>query len=447
MNSHTIFRPKRLLVLILYLILNGSVVSAQNVEYDKLTLNQAIEIGLQNNKMVLVSKLSTDIAKEREKDISNERLPDINFNASYHRLTNLYQHEDGLFRKPVTYKTYPDMYNFTIDASIPLYQGGRLKAEEGKAAVETHINELQVQRSERDLKLEIITHYLQIEHLKEQEGLILDKIKEDSANVVQVQALQNNGVVTKNEVLRAKLQRSNHEQVLTTVQNDILIAEHGLLVVLSLPEDIRLHIDSEDLRGRFIENYGSKLDMELAYQNNEGIAIADEEVQLSRFDRKLVASLTRPTLELVGDYNLKNPNYMFFPPQPYFYRLGLIGLAGRYNIGNLYKSKQKKHIVEKQLSVKILRLEEEKEKLNHQVFKAYHKLKEADDKIKIAEEAIEQAQENYQIVKAKYANQLSLITELMDADNTFLEAESNLISNKIDKQLKYYQLQYALGEL
>ncbi|MEG0188312.1 MAG: TolC family protein, partial [Algoriella sp.] len=83
----------------------------------------------------------------------------------------------------------------------------------------------------------------------------------------------------------------------------------------------------------------------------------------------------------------------------------------------------------------------------HEVFTAKKRLDESLDKIKIAEEAIHQSKENYRIVKTKYANKLSLITELIDADNAYLEAQSNLISLQINKQLKYYQLQYVLGNL
>ena len=74
-------------------------------------------------------------------------------------------------------------------------------------------------------------------------------------------------------------------------------------------------------------------------------------------------------------------------------------------------------------------------------------LKPSEESIKIAEEAIGQAKENYRIVRTKYVNKLSLITELIDADNAYLEAQSNLISLQINKQLKYYQLQYILGNL
>ena len=74
-------------------------------------------------------------------------------------------------------------------------------------------------------------------------------------------------------------------------------------------------------------------------------------------------------------------------------------------------------------------------------------LREAQEKIDMYQKAVAQAKENYRIVKNKYSNQLSLITELIDADNTLLETESNYITAQIDKQYKYYQLQYIIGTL
>ncbi|MOA42200.1 hypothetical protein D3C78_1642300 [compost metagenome] len=58
-----------------------------------------------------------------------------------------------------------------------------------------------------------------------------------------------------------------------------------------------------------------------------------------------------------------------------------------------------------------------------------------------------QANENYRIVRMKYLNQLALITDMIDADNSLLEAKFTDVSAKVDAQLKYYQLQHAAGIL
>src|SRR5690606_7058563 len=114
---------------------------------------------------------------------------------------------------------------------------------------------------------------------------------------------------------------------------------------------------------------------------------------------------------------------------------------------NFYKNKVKMKMANEQIKIAQLEVEEKAENIRHDVFAAQKKLEEANKRIVIANQAIEQAKENYRIVRLKYSNQLSLITELIDADNAYLEAQTQLISLQINKQLKYYQLQYVLGNI
>lgn len=138
---------------------------------------------------------------------------------------------------------------------------------------------------------------------------------------------------------------------------------------------------------------------------------------------------------------------MFFPPVSNLYRFGAIGINVKVSLANFYKNKEKMAIASEKINIAKLEVEEKEEQIRNDVFRATRLYQEAIEKIEIAKEAIEQAKENYRIVKLKYANQLSLITELIDADNAYLEAQSNLISLQINKQLKYYQLQFILGNL
>lgn len=383
----------------------------------------------------------------KEKDLKMEKLPDIEFHTSYNQVTNLFQYQDGVLGKPTKYDVINGMYDFTLSASIPVYMGGKIKNTEKKAAIDTQISALHTHLDERQLKMEVITAFLQIHHLKEQQSLINDKMKEDSVNIKQVKALKANGVVTVNEVLRTSLQLSNHKMSWTELDNDIQIAEHKLKTILSLPEQQEMHVDTEDLiSDKAAIPYIDKL-TETALSRNESVEITHKNLSLKELDQKLTKANYLPKITAGGEYFLKYPNMMFFPPEPYAYRLGMIGLNLIYPIENLYKNKYKMQEARENIDLAKLQIEENEEKVKHNVYEAYKKFEETDQKVKIAEEAINQAKENYRIVRTKYANKLSLITELIDADNTYLEAESNLISVKINRQLKYYQLQYTIGNL
>ncbi|MGG7437850.1 TolC family protein [Chryseobacterium arthrosphaerae] len=420
---------------------------AQMTDYRHLSLEQAIEIGLKNNKNIQISHLKQEMSATKEKDLKMEKLPDIEFHTSYTQVTNLYQHQDGVFNKATKYDAINGMYDFTLSASIPLYMGGKIRNTEKKAAIDTEISALKTHLDERQLKMEIITAFLQIHHLKEQQNLINDKMKEDSVNIRQVKTLKANGVVTVNEVLRTSLQLSNHTMSRTELDNDIQIAEHKLKTILSLPENQEMHVNTEDLiSDQTAIPYIDEL-TETALRKNESVEITHKNLSLKELDQKITKANYLPKITAGGEYFLKYPNMMFFPPEPYAYRLGMIGMNLTYPIENLYKNKYRMQEARENINLAQLQIEENEEKIRHNVYEAYKKFEETGQKVKIAEEAINQAKENYRIVKTKYANKLSLITELIDADNTYLEAESNLISVKINRQLKYYQLQYTIGNL
>jgi len=417
------------------------------IDNQHLGLQQALEIGLKNNKNIQISHLKQEMSATKEKDLKMEKLPDIEFHTSYTQVTNLYQHQNGVFNKATKYDAINGMYDFTLSASIPVYMGGKIKNTEKKAAIDTEISALRTHLDERQLTMEIITAFLQIHHLKEQQSLIKDKMKEDSVNIKQVKALKANGVVTVNEVLRTSLQLSNHKMSWTELDNDIQIAEHKLKTILSLPEDQEMHVNTEDLiSDNAAIPYVDEL-TEIALNKNESVDITHKNLSLKELDQKIIKANYLPKITAGGEYFLKYPNMMFFPPEPYAYRLGMIGVNLTYPIENLYKNKYKMQEARENIDLAKLQIEENEEKIRHNVYEAYKKFEETDQKVKIAEEAIDQAKENYRIVRTKYANKLSLITELIDADNTYLEAESNLISVKINRQLKYYQLQYTIGNL
>lgn len=428
-------------------LLLSNFLHSQMIDYQHLGLQQAIEIGLKNNKNIQISHLKQEMSVTNEKDLKMEKLPDIEFHTSYNQVTNLFQYQDGVFNKPTKYDAINGMYDFTLSASIPVYMGGKIKNTEKKAAIDTEISTLKTHLDERQLKMEVITAFLQIHHLKEQQSLINDKMKEDSVNIKQVKALKANGVVTVNEVLRTSLQLSNHKMSWTELDNDIQIAEHKLKTILSLPEQQEMHVDTEDLiSDKAAIPYIEEL-TETALNKNESVEITHKNLSLKELDQKITKANYLPKVVAGGEYFLKYPNMMFFPPEPYAYRLGMIGLNLTYPIENLYKNKYKMQEARENIDLAKLQIEENEEKVRHTVYEAYKKFEETDQKVKIAEEAINQAKENYRIVRTKYVNKLSLITELIDADNTYLEAESNLISVKINRQLKYYQLQYTIGNL
>ncbi len=257
---------------------------------------------LKEQKNIQISHLKQEMSATKEKDLKMEKLPDIGFHTSYTQVTNLYQHQDGVFNKATKYDAINGMYDFTLSASIPVYMGGKIRNTEKKAAIDTEISALRTHLDERQLKMEIITAFLQIHHLKEQQNLINDKMKEDSVNIRQVKTLKANGVVTVNEVLRTSLQLSNHKMSWTELDNDIQIAEHKLKTILSLPENQEMHVNTEDLiSDQTAIPYIDEL-TETALSKNESVEITHKNLSLKELDQKITKANYLPKITAGGEY-------------------------------------------------------------------------------------------------------------------------------------------------
>lgn len=154
-----------------------------------------------------------------------------------------------------------------------------------------------------------------------------------------------------------------------------------------------------------------------------------------------------PRIGFFGDYNYSYPQIKLYPYANAPYLLGVVGVKLSYTISSIY------HDVHKDEEAKII-YEEQKiaqenvqDNLRKDINKAYKHYIEDQEKIEESQLSIKQATENYRILNQTYFNQLSLITDLLDADAQLLQAQFELISAQISEQLHYYQLLKNTGNL
>lgn len=63
------------------------------------------------------------------------------------------------------------------------------------------------------------------------------------------------------------------------------------------------------------------------------------------------------------------------------------------------------------------------------------------------EKSLTLAQENYNVINNRYLSGLALVTEMIDASNSRLSAELQLVNAQINIIYNYYNLQRAAGTL
>lgn len=418
-------------------------IMAQNLR--QLSLPQALHLASVQNTFLHKVKINQKIKEAEVREKEEQRLPEMDFHASYARINNLTEFKDGFKEKTVT-QTIPEWADLTASARLPLYAGSAVKKSIKKAKQENQIGLLQVEKAENDVQIEVTANFLGIFKLMELHKLLKENSIEENDRLREVKQFRKHGTVTNNEVLRAELQLSNTQLKLISNQRKIDVALHDLQTLLRLPEGEPLSLDTSNLLAHSLSvgKYASYMEVAL---HKEEMRIAAQKEAISFTELSIVKSNYYPKISLFGSYGANYPNYMFFPPNPYVYTLGKIGIEATWSLSNLYKNKSRMHIANQKIEAEKADTQLLEEEISDRVFAQYSQFLEVMDKLPVTEKAQIQAAENYRIVKLKYLNQLALITDMIDADNSLLEAKFNVVSTRIDALMKHYELRYAAGLL
>lgn len=412
----------------------------------KISLAEALSIAKVNNQVILKSHINKELSEDNITETKNLRLPEIDLHGLYSRITNLTEFKGGFLQDKSVTKTIPEIYDISSSFRMPIYEGNKINNTIKKAKYENEIAILNVEKTENDIQLGVAVTFLEVYKMTKLQEIIEESIKEEQERLKEVKAFNAHGAVTKNEVLRAELQLSDRELNALTNKKNMSIALFELKTLLQLPEDEEIIIDTTAVleSKAMLSEYNYYLEKTM---KNEPMQIAGQEIEIRKAEKDIVKSNYYPKISFFGNYNLRYPNYMFFPPSPYLYSLGQVGIELTYNLSGLYKNKSRVKSADLKIAAQQTELEIIKNEEKNKLFKNYTQHQEITDKLPVADKALELAIENYRIVKLKYLNQLVLVTEMVDADNALLQARYNKIALSIDAVVKRYELLHTAGIL
>jgi outer membrane protein TolC len=432
-------------LLVIVFILNAIPATAQN-SY-KLSLADAVTFAKSQNKWVQAANIEEDAVDEDRKDIYNAALPTININSSIQRFSDLTLFTQGLSHSTTgPRKPTPNAAALGVDALFNIYSGGRQRALQKEQTARLNLAKLNTRDQSGNIALQTANQYLDLVRLNDLQQFILDQLKRAQTRVKNIHSLYDNQKVTRSDVLRAEVVLSNVELSLQQNENDIAIANEKLDVLMNIPDSVWiLPVDSAAMPKPEMQSLLPL--MEAAGINAYSVLKAAEGIEVQKARVKGIQSANKPGLAFYTAYGLNYPNYLFFPPVNQAYAIGFVGLKAQYSISSLYHNKSK--VAAAKLRVKALEVQKDAYGDNIRAeLKAYYvKYGEALTRISVNEHSVEQAEVNYRIVNTKYLNQLSLLTDLLDADNLYQESRFNLVRAQTDALGIYYHILYTSGNL
>lgn len=422
-------------------LLLAGISAAKAQESRKITLREAIDLSVTNSKLLKNNKAKIEEATAAIKEAGERKLPEARVTGSYLYLPvkptiDLKSGENNGGGPKVSQAIYA-----MVSISMPLYAGGQIRYGIESAKYLAEAARLDAADNREAVIINTINAYSNLYKANAAVSLVRENLGQSNQRVKDFSNLEKNGLLPRNELLKAELQSSNIELTLLDAESNYKLVTVNMNLMLGLPEQTILIPDSTSLQTtaaiKTIDEYE-----QLAMQRRNDMAALGFRKKASDVGIKSIKADQYPSIALTGGYVAADIPKFFS-----VYNAVNIGVGVKYNITSLWNNKSKVAQATARSEQLIASQEILNDNIRMQINQAYQNYLLSQKKIEVYKKAVEQANENYRITKNKYDNALSTTTELLDADVAQLQAKLNMTNAKADAVVAYNKLLQAAGLL
>ncbi|HTN44939.1 MAG TPA: TolC family protein [Flavipsychrobacter sp.] len=418
-----------------------------------LSLDEAITLTLQNSNELKLSGAKIKEASAAAREARERRLPDFKLSGSYIRLTqpdmdlkvklgssSQQQTGEGSTTAAASPVVNQAMYGIA-NVSLPLFTGFKIQYGIEAAKYLEQAARLDAEKDRDAVIQNTVAAYSNLYKAKAALELVKENLKQSEQRVKDFTNLEKNGLMARNDLLKAQLQQSNVELTLVDAQNNYELSSINMNLMLGLPENTMLVAESDAMNqtmdaGTF-ENWQT-----IALQHRTDAAALQYREKAAGAGVKAAKGDYFPNIALTGGYIAAHiPNFITLTNA----LNGGVGFS--YSPSSLWKNGAKVAQAKAQLEQVQINRGILSDAIRLQVAQAYQSYLSMVKKLDVYEKAVQQASENYRITKNKYDNSLATTTDLLDADVAQLQAKINQTNGKADAMVAYKKLLQTTGIL
>lgn len=439
----------------IFLAIVGIFFAASAYSQTPLSLQDAIQIGLDNSKSLKISELNVDIAQEKSSEINANRWANLSFKGGYTRLSTVPAFNvsipAGAFGNPTPlsfslYQNLYDYYNLQLQLQQPVFTGLQLENSAKAAEKSAEATSYDSRADKSNLKVQIATSYWNLYQAFQAEQFMQENLDRTNSHYKQAQDMLNQGMLTQSDVLSAKVQVSNAQLMLLDAQNVLRLAAVALNNVLGVPLNTEYKITSVPQTGDTTMPDINSL-LQSALENRSELQSLKLKEQAADAAVAAAWGAYLPQIILVGDYYYQNPNQRIQPPANAFKGTWDAGIQFSLPLWNWGQTESKVNEARAQREQTQWAEKQTADAVYLDVTQSYLNFKQAKDKIAVAQTAVNDAEESYRISDQKFKVGLVTNTDLMDAEIALLQAKLNYTQALTGLEVARISLEKATGQL
>ncbi|MDX1591623.1 MAG: TolC family protein [Balneolaceae bacterium] len=435
----------RKLLLTATLLLVPAILFAQA---QSITIEEAIEIALENNYQLKQAENNLTLSRAQERSALADFFPNLNASASRGR--NVGRQFDN---------TTGDFGDFTINSfsaginsGITIFNGFNNINSLRAAQHETLSREEQLQRVRENIIFNTASRYLQYLLSEQLLQIAEETLQTSEQQLEQVRAQVEVGARPTVDLLNQESIVAGNELQVVNRRNDLNFSRLQLIRTLQIDPlgDYQFVTPNIDESSAAARDYDLQEMVQLALDNRSDLKSELEGIEVALYNLKSARANYYPTLTLNGSvrtsYNDRNPaSYSDqLTDQNISRNLGLSLSIPIFNRLNARTSVQAQ-----QISYKNAQLSLENTRLNviQEVNQAYNDYIALVQELESSEKAFIAAERAYETEQQRYEVGASTLIELSQANNSFVEAQSNRIQTLYNFFFQEKLLDYYIGRL
>ena len=417
-----------------------------------ITLDDAIRIAVDKNRDLEMSRLEMDKADYQVSEAIGTALPSISASGTYSRM----------LKKPVFFLPKKFMDPNAGDGVVPIEVGSDNSYAFGfeatqvlfNAAVFTGVGTAKIyQDASRHLYRDAYNRTVSdvkkafrgVLLAREVLSLLQASLKNAEDNLRNVQVMQEQGIVSDYDFIRAQVQTDNIRPRVIEAERNVALATNGLKLLLSLPpaEEITVKGTLEFVP---VDDVLITQAEELVVEKNAALRALDDQAQVNDKIATIYRSESLPTLAAYGNYSWQAQNDMLGKISTNdFIATSQIGLTLSINLFHGLQTSSRVGQAEVDYRKSMEQFTAARDGMVTSAQNIRYRLDEAKRRIESQTRTVEQAEKGYKIAVTRYQSGSGTQLEVNDADLALLQARVNRVQATYDYMTAAADLEQLLS--
>jgi outer membrane factor, OMF family len=414
-----------------------------------ISLQQAIELALKNNKEIDVARLTVERSQEALTEARAGRFPTVDLqgaistsDSASEEISNELRLDEGFPLADDELDTSTNTFNSDLSVGYNIYTSGRVGAEIRSAEKQLSFDRLDLERVVEQTRFETSRDYYNLQSSDAEVNIEQAAVEDARQTLKDAQLLEQAGLGTRFDVLRAEVEVANAQQRLTTAEANQDVARRQLAETLSLGQKADLKT-ADAIAEVGTWNLSLEESIIQAYKNRAELEQFLLQREINQEERTIALAEVRPQVRAVASYNVLSALDES------------TGLADGYSLeaqvqwtvfdGGAARARAEQ--AETNAEISATEFANQRNNVRFEVEQAYYQLLANRENIATANKAVELAQESLRLARLRFSAGVGTQTDVIQSQTELTTARGNQLSAIIEYNQSYNQLRRAVTNL